>query len=314
MYVDDLLVGCQTEAEVDAIWEEIRNTWEISGSKKATEYLGMSIERDRVNRTLKLGQFKYCGDLPKRFELVGTAKTPATTDVLSSSPEDDLCNQREFQSIVGAIAFPTLCTRPDATFAVNNVAQFAANPKMRHLHAAQRIARYLGSTSDLGLVFGPGENIEIISDSEFATADPLTRRSVGAWVVRMGERGTATGWSTKRQTLVATSSTEAETYALAEAIREAIWQEKLLKDLQVKLDGPIVVREDNTATIQLATSVGSHGRTKHFDMRIKFIRNRIERGDVVVTYIPTSNNVADALTKPLGLSLLAKFRAAIGIL
>ncbi|KAK4704333.1 putative transposase, partial [Phenoliferia sp. Uapishka_3] len=314
LYVDDLRIGCQTVGERDGIWEELAAFWEISGEKEATEYLGMSIERDRALRTLKLGQFTYCANLPTRFGLVGTAKTPATTDVLTSSPEDDLCDQREFQSIVGAIAFPTLCTRPDASFAVNNVAQFAANPKIRHLHAAQRIARYLGSTSDLGLVFGPGENIEVIADSEFATADPLTRRSVGAWVVRMGERGTATGWSTKRQTLVATSSTEAETYALAEAIREAIWQEKLLKDLQVKLDGPIVVREDNTATIQLATSVGSHGRTKHFDMRIKFIRNRIERGDVSITYIPTAANVADALTKPLGLSLLARFRAAVGIL
>ena len=73
--------------------------------------------------------------------------------------------------------------------------------------------------------------------------------------------------------------------------------------------GPVMVRQDNQATIRLLEKGRSDSkRTKHINTRFFFIHDRIEKGEVVLEYTPTSEMVADFFTKPLQGALFLRMR------
>jgi hypothetical protein len=87
--------------------------------------------------------------------------------------------------------------------------------------------------------------------------------------------------------------------AAAEAVREAIWQRTFLTEIGCKIDGPIVIGCDSESAIKLAADPVYHERTKHIDVRVHMIRDHVQRGAIVLLFVPTAEQVADALTKPV---------------
>jgi hypothetical protein len=87
--------------------------------------------------------------------------------------------------------------------------------------------------------------------------------------------------------------------AAAEAVREAIWQRTFLTEIGFKIDGPIVIGCDSESAIKLAADPVYHERTKHIDVRVHMIRDHVQRGAIVLLFVPTAEQVADALTKPV---------------
>ena len=108
-------------------------------------------------------------------------------------------------------------------------------------------------------------------------------------------------WKTARQHAVTLSSTEAEYYALTEAAKEAKWHQILLKELQYNgYDArPVTLYGDNTGSLSLAENPEHHGRAKHIDVRMHYIRQEVENGSVELAYVPTDEMAADGFTKPL---------------
>jgi hypothetical protein len=109
-------------------------------------------------------------------------------------------------------------------------------------------------------------------------------------------------WKSQLQRTVTLSSTEAEYTALTEAIREASWIRQLLTELGVSNPTlqPVLIYEDNTSTISLATNHSNHKRSKHIDVRNHYCREQAALGNVQVEYTSTDEQAADGLTKPLG--------------
>jgi len=108
-------------------------------------------------------------------------------------------------------------------------------------------------------------------------------------------------WSSRRQKLVTTSSTEAEYIALGEAVKEIQWCRNWLSEvLGEEKIGTMIIHEDNQATIQLAQfSDKVSQRTKHIDIRYHFLREVIADGQVKLAWIQSKDQLADILTKPL---------------
>ena len=149
---------------------------------------------------------------------------------------------------------------------------------------------------DLWLTLGgPGVHPQIFSDADWASQPD--RHSISGFVARVG-RGAVT-WSSKRQTLVAQSSTEAEYIAAAHAAREICWLRSFLDELGARQPGPTKLLLDNQSTIAIVKNNKFHARTKHIDIRYHFIREAVEQGTIAVDYVSTSENVADGFTKPL---------------
>lgn len=124
--------------------------------------------------------------------------------------------------------------------------------------------------------------------------------------------GAAITWSSRRQGLVTTSTTEAEYVATTEAAKEAIWLSLLLSDLGHK-PGAIPLYCDNQGAIALSNSARTTGRTKHFTVRHHFIRECIAAGSIDIKYVSTHTQLADALTKPVALDLLRSFCVGNGL-
>ena len=123
--------------------------------------------------------------------------------------------------------------------------------------------------------------------------------------------GGAISWLSKKQAVVALSTSEAEYVALSLAAQEAAWLQKLLTDLQIPTK-PIVIKEDNQGAIALARNPIAHSRTKHIDIRFHFIREAQE-GIIDTVYCPTSEMVADLLTKPIPRGQFEKLRTLMGV-
>jgi hypothetical protein len=106
-------------------------------------------------------------------------------------------------------------------------------------------------------------------------------------------------WESKRQPMVALSSTEAEYITLTQAAKKAIWLRRILADLGHPQASATTIYEDNQSTIKMTEQPGEHRRTKHIDIRHHFIREKVESNEIRVEYCPTAQQVADIMTKAL---------------
>ena len=116
-------------------------------------------------------------------------------------------------------------------------------------------------------------------------------------------------WFSRTQRCVTLSSTEAEYVALAECLKEVLFVRQILEFLRPDVDyGATTLFEDNEGAVQLAINPLSSTRTKHIDVRYHFIRDKVREGKVDVRHIPSEDQRADILTKPLGVELFRKHR------
>lgn len=112
--------------------------------------------------------------------------------------------------------------------------------------------------------------------------------------------GGGVSWGSKLQPTVALSSSEAEYMAASAAVQEALHMRSLLSSLGTEQHGATKIYEDNQGCIAMSENAISHRRTKHIAIRYHFIRERVESGEVKLCYVPTEQQLADLLTKPLG--------------
>ena len=124
-----------------------------------------------------------------------------------------------------------------------------------------------------------------------------TRRSTTGYIFKVSDGPVS--WQSRMQTSVALSSMEAEYMAASAASQEALWLNRLLIQLGFKTPRPTILYEDNKAAILFSDHPGDHRRSKHIDTRRYFVRDAVLNGDISLVYIPTAEQLADGLTKPL---------------
>lgn len=100
----------------------------------------------------------------------------------------------------------------------------------------------------------------------------------------------------KKQSTVAVSSTEAEVIVATETVRELMWIQNLVNSLDVDFGVPTLYCDSQPA-IAIVNTAGSHGRSKHMDVKYKYLAERVESKDVRMLYVSIADNVADMMTK-----------------
>ena len=163
-----------------------------------------------------------------------------------------------------------------------------------------RTFKYLRGTSDWELVFRRGipggETLNGYVDADWAS-DVNDRKSTSGFVFMLA--GGAICWSSKKQASVALSSTEAEYIAAAHASKEVVWLRRLLSELGQAPNAPTHLHIDNQSAIAITKNPKFHDRTKHIDVRYHFLRQKVDSEEILLTYLPTDDQVADVLTKGL---------------
>lgn len=181
---------------------------------------------------------------------------------------------------------------------------------------AKRVLKYLRGSSSDGLYYDltvanqyDKLAIEVFADADFAN-DTRDRKSITGYAVFLcGQRIVSKSW---KQRLIAESTCEAEFIAANEAMKEAIWLEKLIDELGLQRTRTVLF-SDNGGAVCLMERPAKHRRTKQISICYLMIREYIKERGVIVKRVASKDNIADIQTKPLAKLLLDKFKAMLGI-
>lgn len=323
LYVDDLIVVYSCKADLHAFVDHLAATVTIGSQEPLTWFLGIAVDNARDSVTLT--QPQQIADTIDRFGMAACAPctTPATTDRLSveDCPEAGGCaaahcmSDVPYREAVGMLNYLVTCTRPDMAYAVSALGRFVTRHGPRHWRAVKRCLRYLQGTADRGLCYrrpadGPSAALTLHAecDADFAGCDD-TYYSTSGYVFMLA--GGPISWISKRQTVAALSSTEAELVALTEACREAIHLRRLMRELGEEPTEPTIIFEDNQSCIALALAERRKHRTRHMGTRHRFIYDLVKDGTVKLQWREGTNMAADSLTKPLGPTKFLQHRKAM---
>ncbi|GJR86133.1 retrovirus-related pol polyprotein from transposon TNT 1-94 [Tanacetum coccineum] len=122
-----------------------------------------------------------------------------------------------------------------------------------------------------------------------------------------------TSWFSKKQTTLAISTTEAEYVSAGKACQQALWMKQALIDYDVRLDD-VPIMCDNKGAIDLSKNPVQHSRTKHIKIRHHFLRDNVQKGHISIEKVPSVDNIADILTKPLKRESFNYLRLGLGMM
>ncbi|KAM2234356.1 hypothetical protein EV2_013133 [Malus domestica] len=299
IYVDDILLTGNSTPHMSRLIHQLGTLFSMKDLGSLHYFLGVEVTYH--GDQMHLNQAKYAVDLLKRTKFLDAKpiSTPVSCgqklSAYNGEPHDDV---ETYRSVVGALQYLTI-TRPDLSYAVNQVCQFMQSPKNTHWMAVKRILRYVKSTYNHGLVYTPGTaHLTAYSDADYA-GNPDTRHSTGGFCIYLGSN--LVSWSSKKQKTVSRSSSEAEYRQLAYTAAELSWFRSLFRDLHLLLDRPTIWC-DNVSSIALASNPVFHSRTKHLEVDYHYVREKVVRQELLVNFICSQDQIADLFTKGLSSS------------
>jgi transposase InsO family protein len=296
VYVDDILLVTNKEALQDAK-SLIMGLYDMRDLGETSSFLGMSILRDRVNKTIKVTQAGMTTDLLSTFNMLDAKPkaVPMSVSVkLTKEGEPLNTDTHPYRKLIGKLLWLSISTRPDIAYAVGALSKFLSAPTTDHWRAAKDVLRYLAGTVEYGIVFGGSDlSLHGYCDADYA-GDIDSRKSTSGYAFLLN--GGVLSWSSKRQATVAVSTTEAEYIAAAHAIKEANWLRTLLCELGLPHLG-IPLNVDNQSAIALLKNPIISPRSKHIDIVYHFAREHVSRKEIVISYISTDKMIADIFTK-----------------
>lgn len=312
LYVDDLIFTRNDSAMFEKFKRSMMVEFDMSDLGMMHYFLGSEVKQFATG--IFISQEKYVREILDRFQMKNCNSMSTPTEVglkLRKNREGKKVDSTLYKQIMGSLMYLT-ATRPEITYSVSLISRYMENPTELHLLAAQRIFRYLQGTIDFGLLYKKGKKLDLFgfTDSDYAGAID-DRKSTSGYVFMLGSR--AVSWSSKKQPIVTLSTTEAEFVAATSCACQAIWLKKILEELHFKQEGATAIYCDNSSTIKLSKNPVLHGRSKHIDVKVHFLRDLTKEGVIDLIYCRTEDQVADIFTKPIKLAAFQKLRKLLGI-
>ena len=158
--------------------------------------------------------------------------------------------------------------------------------------------RYLKYAPGKGILFSKNGHLQIeaSADADWA-GSPDDRRSISGYCMLV--RGNLVTWRSKKQSVVARSSAEAEYRAMAQGICELLWLQKLLEELRLSERSKLTLYCDNKAAISITHNPVQHDRTKHIEIDRHFIKEKLTSGVLNLHHISSQKQLADVFTNGL---------------
>lgn len=275
----------------------LHNQFAIKDLGKLNYFLGLEISY--LNDGLFLSQTKYAKDILERANMLEAkpAPTPLSPTASFSSTGEPYSDPTHYRSIVGALQYLTI-TRPDISYAVNQVSQFLHAPTNQHFQEVKRILRYIKGTLTFGLTFSKPSNTSLLGYSNADWARCVeTRRSTYGYSIFLG--GNLVSWSAKKQPTVSRSSCESEYRAMANADAGIIWITHLLQELHTLPTVRPTILCDNQSALFLTQNPIAHKRMKHIELDYHFVRELVASGKLHTKFVPSKLQAADIFTKSL---------------
>lgn len=318
-HVDDLTLIAPDDKTIQCLSDKIDARVQATPLQDLHWLLGIEISRDLDCRTIRLSQRAYIDQIISRYGFDDIKPSATLMDPHLQLSKDDspstpaevaIMRHKPYRAAIGSLLYGAIATRPDISYPVGQLSRYVENPGLKHWNALRRVFAYLKATRNLGLLLGGDTDERPVAYSDADGMSTEGRQAISGYAFLIGG---AVAWSSKRQDIIAQSTSEAEYVALSHAAKEALWLRNYLhKVWQLPLD-PTTIYSDNQSAIALAKDDRYHARTKHIDIRFHFIRYHIEHGNLTVTYCPTDDMVADTLTKALPSMKAKHFASALGL-
>eukprot|EP00253_Pinus_taeda_P018666 PITA_18666 len=272
------------------------------------------IEVDQNEKGIFISQARYVNQVLSSFSMkeCKAAITPTVMGLkLSREDSSKDFDPSLYKSIVGSLMY-LKATRPDIMYAVSLISRFMERPKEAHWQVAKRILRYVKGTKMFGILYNVSEHSDLVgyTDSDWAGSVD-DRKSTSGYVFHMGSG--AISWASKKQSIVALSTAEAEYVAATAAACQAVWMRRMLRSLGQEQAKATVIFCDNSSAIALSRNSVFHTRTKHIDTRFHYIKELVNNGEIVLEHCRTQEQVADILTKPLDQKSFEFLRKCLGM-
>ena len=309
LYVDDILLATN---DLHLLYETKRflsNNFEMKDMGEAMYVIGIEIFRNRSQGMLGLSKKSYINKVLERFRMQNCSASPVPIQKgdkfsLMQCPQNDLEQKQmetiPYASVVGSLMYAQICTRPDISFAVGMLGRYQSNPGLDHWKAAKKVLRYLQGTKEYMLTYRGSDHLEVIgySDSDYAGCVD-TRKSTCGYLYLLA--GGAISWKSVKQSVIVTSTMEAEFMACFEAMVQAKWLRNFISRLGIvdSIARPLKIYCDNSTTVFFSKNDKYSKGAKHMELKYFAVKEEVQKQRVSIEHISTNLMIADPLTKGL---------------
>ena len=338
LYVDDMIYFSQSDTTLQQFETTFGKTITTTFNGPVDYFLGIKFDYQRHNSkevSIHMTQTAFVDNLVRDLKLDGAAVGEPKTPYKSGYPVDVIPHETYpqnlqnkytslYQHIIGSLNWLAISTRPDISTITSLLAQHMQNPSKGHILAAKNVVRYLKGTSTLGISFHTNtsssiksfvkfpldpNNLHAMSDANWGPQDQSTgkanqsvpvdlfkSRSISGYVIWLGG---PVHWVSKRQSITARSTSEAEIYATDEAVKCLLQISFLAEGLNVNeiiMPSSTPIFNDNEACVIWSNSFTTKG-LRHVQIRENAVRESVVNGFVSIHHVEGKHNLADLFTK-----------------
>ena len=294
VYIDEILIASLDEKAINVLEKELSADYEVKDLGQARYCL--RVEFKKSDCEVSLGQHGYIQELFQRFD-----KSNCKPVVIIVNPKTKNKNPSEeeltlpYRKLVGVLTDLSATTSPDIAYSINRLEQFKNCYGTEHWKAAKHVLHYLIGTVDIEVVYKKKpEPIKGFADLDWEGCIEDGKSQSGYMFLLSGE---PISWDSKKQGIVALSTTEVEYIAMADSVEEAIHLQRLIQELGYGSYGEFSIYCDNRYYLAFAENQTFHARSKHTEIRHHFISDVLSKNLFSVKHISSEDQMADYLTK-----------------
>ena len=297
VHVDDIHVAGRNQETINAFKAKLQKHFHITELGPIKRFLGLqfeSVDTKEGQRMLTIHQERYIEELLARFGMkeckprASPLDSYIKFDIDKTIPRDPK-RLRLYREMIGSLTHCMQGTRPDIAFAVSLLSRALVNPSEEHIQHVKHIMRYLQGTTKHGLVYRSNTDgkfdLQAYTDADFAGGALLDGKSTSGYVFFLA--GGPISWQSKRQSVVAISTTEAEYIGQANTVKHAVYLCQFMHALRLPVELPIPIYADNQSAKTVAKDAKFRVRTKHIAVPYHYQRQAIEDGTVKLIYKST---------------------------
>ena len=309
IYTDDILLAGPCFAFYSKVKAALIAEFDMNDEGEVSTFCSIRVQK--TENGFRIDQQAYIRRVLEEFNMVDCKPQPTPMqDRPSLNVNTEPTYDCPYRSAIGKFRYLVDGTMPNLALAVSILSSYQNNYREEEWTAVKRVMRYLKHVSNQYIEYGCSDEIYASSDASYAMEPDAKSR--GGWFMMV--YGGPISWNSKKQTITAQSSMEAELITLNAATKESRWLTRLLLDMQTDIPTfPLKIKEDNQATIDWCKNPIFHSKTKHIPVRYHYVREQLEEGKIALNWTPTNDMEADMHTKPLAKILLKKHCSAAGL-
>ncbi|MBW0472360.1 hypothetical protein O181_012075 [Austropuccinia psidii MF-1] len=285
VHVDDGFLIGKLESEILKFLHKLNSKLKLKYQRHPTQHLGYRLDW-RTDGSVSLSQRDLIMQLLRDNDMEGSCgvKTPCNTNLL-----------KELEAH----------TQPNVLFAVNSLSRHSTHPTAKHRVALKNLLRYLKGSCDISLCYSKPIRTDNSTLTGWADADYanncVERKSILGNLITLCRNPVS--WLSKKQSVVAQSTTEAEFISMNVCAKQLQWLTYLMRDLGQDIEKPLICN-DNFGAVTISSQHSLNSNTKHIEIQYQYVRDLVVKKLLEVRQVGTDDMLADILTKPLGIHKL----------